>query len=108
MDSDLIIQIKNVSFAYMDDGDPTTEEKLALDNVSFDVKRGEFVAIVGSNGSGKSTVAKHMNGRDLPRRHRSRGHRAERFRQVDPGQEHQRSFCSHGRCDLCRWLGYQR
>ena len=33
MDSDLIIQIKNVSYAYLDDGDPTTEEKLALDNV---------------------------------------------------------------------------
>ena len=66
MDSDLIIQIKNVSFAYMDDGDPTTEEKLALDNVSFDVKRGEFVAIVGSNGSGKSTIAKHMNALLLP------------------------------------------
>ena len=66
MDSDLIIQIKNVSYAYLDDGDPTTEEKLALDNVSFDVKRGEFVAIVGSNGSGKSTIAKHMNALLLP------------------------------------------
>jgi len=66
MDSDLIIQIKNVSYAYLDDGDPTTEEKLALDNVSFDVKRGEFVAIVGSNGSGKSTLAKHMNALLLP------------------------------------------
>lgn len=33
----------------------------ALDDVNFEVKKGEFVAILGHNGSGKSTVAKHIN-----------------------------------------------
>ena len=67
MDSDLIIQLKNVSFAYdiEEEGAPQAA-KLAVDGVSFDVKRGEFIAIVGSNGSGKSTLAKHMNGLLVP------------------------------------------
>ena len=67
MDSDLIIQIKNISFAYEQDEDTAPESiKKALDGVSFDIKKGSFVAIVGSNGSGKSTVAKHFNALLLP------------------------------------------
>jgi len=43
-----IIQIKNVSKIYTT-GDVETK---ALDNVSFDIKKGEFVAIMGPSGSG--------------------------------------------------------
>ena len=33
----------------------------AVDNVTFDIRQGQFIAILGHNGSGKSTLAKHMN-----------------------------------------------
>lgn len=44
------IEFKNVNFTY-----PNTESKV-LKNVSFDVKKGEVVAFVGSSGSGKTTI----------------------------------------------------
>lgn len=44
------------------------EEKVkALNKVSLKVKEGEFVVIIGHNGSGKSTMAKHMNALLLPK-----------------------------------------
>ena len=39
---------------------------VALDNVSFRVKKGEFIAIVGASGSGKSTLMNMMGGIDRP------------------------------------------
>jgi subfamily B ATP-binding cassette protein MsbA len=44
------IEFKNVSFAY-------TEDKKVLDNISFKVKKGQVLALVGASGSGKSTIA---------------------------------------------------
>jgi ATP-binding cassette subfamily B protein len=45
------ISVKNISFVYPDSGIK------ALENVSFDIKSGESLAIIGTTGSGKSTIA---------------------------------------------------
>lgn len=58
-----IIEIKDAYFSY-DRGQKT--ETRAVRGVSLAVKEGEFVAIVGHNGSGKSTIAKLMNGLVVP------------------------------------------
>ena len=39
---------------------------VALDNVSFSVKRGEFIAVVGASGPGKSTLMHILGGVDKP------------------------------------------
>ena len=59
-----MIFCKELFFKYMNYEDKT--EKIAIDNVSMDVKEGEFLVILGQNGSGKSTIAKHMNALILP------------------------------------------
>ena len=43
-----------------------TDTFRALDGISFDVKKGEFIAIIGRNGSGKTTLAKCLNALYLP------------------------------------------
>ncbi|NCC79118.1 MAG: energy-coupling factor transporter ATPase [Clostridia bacterium] len=50
---------------YYDDG-PEGEEEYSLRGVNITVKEGEFVVVLGHNGSGKSTFAKHMNALLLP------------------------------------------
>ncbi len=57
-----ILRTENLCFSY--ESDEKTES--ALDNVSISVKQGEFVALLGHNGSGKSTIAKHFNAILLP------------------------------------------
>jgi len=54
-----IIEVKNLTFGY--DG-----ENFIFDDLNLSVNKGEFVAIVGRNGSGKSTFAKHLNALNLP------------------------------------------
>ncbi|VXC14749.1 outer membrane-specific lipoprotein transporter subunit; ATP-binding component of ABC superfamily [Bacillus sp. 349Y] len=57
-----ILQIENLSKVY---GKGETAVK-ALDNVSFTVKQGEFVVIIGPSGSGKSTLLHMLGGVDRP------------------------------------------
>ncbi len=63
------ITAQNLVFHYIDEDEQ--QENIAntrnvLDDVSFTVKKGEFVALLGHNGCGKSTVAKHLNAMLLP------------------------------------------
>ena len=60
-----ILEFQNVSFRY--EGSSEKEQlPLAVRDVSFSVKKGDFVAILGHNGSGKSTLAKLSNSILLP------------------------------------------
>lgn len=62
-DSMDLIKFDNVSFSYEtedENGNPKTEK--VLENFNFSIEEGSFVAILGHNGSGKSTVAKLTNG----------------------------------------------
>ena len=53
------IKIENLTHIYSPNG---PFEKKALDNVSLEINDGDFVAIIGHTGSGKSTLIQHMNG----------------------------------------------
>lgn len=63
-----IIKAVNLIFNYIrhDEEKDTDEVTRALKGVSLDIQEGTFVAILGHNGSGKSTFAKLMNGILLP------------------------------------------
>lgn len=58
-----MINAKNLIFEYIrrdEDGNVESINR-AVDNVDIEVNRGDFVAVLGHNGSGKSTMAKHIN-----------------------------------------------
>ena len=61
---DSIIRIENLTFEYKKGEE--TEPVRALDNVNLNIERGSFTAILGKNGSGKSTFAKNLNGLLVP------------------------------------------
>ncbi|MBR5586719.1 MAG: energy-coupling factor transporter ATPase [Clostridia bacterium] len=56
-----MIEIKDLSYSYDSDS-----LKMALNGVSAEIPQGQFVAVLGHNGSGKSTMAKHLNSILLP------------------------------------------
>lgn len=63
------IKVENVCFNYMSDDDdeqePLSTENV-LNDISFNIKEGEFIALLGHNGCGKSTMAKLFNAMLLP------------------------------------------
>lgn len=59
-----IIRIENISYKYRSSSGVI--DKSAIDGIDLNIKEGEFVAILGRNGSGKSTIAKHINALILP------------------------------------------
>ena len=59
-----MIRIQRVTHIYKKES--TKQEVKALDNVSLDIREGEHIAVLGHNGCGKSTLAKHLNALLLP------------------------------------------
>ena len=62
-----LIEFKNVSFSYVVDDDEENQVTVdVLKNFNLTIEKGSFVAILGTNGCGKSTLAKHFNSILLP------------------------------------------
>ncbi len=58
-----MIKTEHLQYTYRTDKTPI---EFVLDDVNIEIKSGEFVAVLGHNGCGKSTLAKHFNGLLLP------------------------------------------
>ncbi len=60
-----MVDAKNVSYEYTKvvevKGENTERKIMAWENINIEIEKGEFVAVLGHNGSGKSTFAKHLN-----------------------------------------------
>ena len=54
-----VLEVKNLQHIY---SAGTPFQHTALEEVSFQVERGEFIGIIGHTGSGKSTLIQHLNG----------------------------------------------
>lgn len=63
-----IIKTKNLIFEYIRRDEEGNVEGItrAVDDVTMDVQAGDFIAVLGHNGSGKSTFAKHLNSIFMP------------------------------------------
>lgn len=53
------IRLENISYRYSQN---SADRSYTLDHISFSMEKGEFVALVGHTGSGKSTLVQHLNG----------------------------------------------
>ena len=59
MSDEVLLEVENLTHIYSK-GLPY--ETKAINNVSFSVKKGEFIGVIGHTGSGKSTLIQHLNG----------------------------------------------
>ena len=62
--NEVIIKVENLGYTYIDSAEDQlvkTDVMPALEGVSLEIKRGEYLAVLGHNGSGKSTFAKLIN-----------------------------------------------
>ncbi|MGN0594448.1 MAG: energy-coupling factor transporter ATPase [Hominimerdicola sp.] len=60
------IEIKDLNFSYVNDAEEPPVKTKVLKGVNLNIKKGEFVAVLGHNGSGKSTLAKCINAINIP------------------------------------------
>ena len=56
MPGDVVIKIENLSFTY------SSGERPALSNINLEIRRGEYLGIMGLNGAGKTTLGLSING----------------------------------------------
>lgn len=68
MEEQPMISTENLAFEYIrrDENDNVIEIVRAIDGVTETIQKGSFIAILGANGSGKSTFAKHLNALLMP------------------------------------------
>ena len=62
---DNFIEFQNVTFSYDEDEENNIGETV-VENFNLQIKKGDFVAVLGHNGCGKSTIAKLCNGINIP------------------------------------------
>ena len=60
------IEFQNVTFGYADDVENQKIEENVIENMNLKIEKGDFVAILGHNGCGKSTLAKLCNAIVVP------------------------------------------
>lgn len=64
-----LIKFENVDFSYILDDEESNEQQVdVLKNLNLKIEKGSFVAVLGHNGSGKSTIAKLINGIIFPQK----------------------------------------
>ena len=66
MNKDILIKFDNVTFAYPQQDESEAPPEPVIKDFSLEIPRGQFIAVLGHNGSGKSTAAKMMNALLVP------------------------------------------